>query len=213
MNKIKDMLSLYFVMGSPNCARDPRQVLRESLDGGVTLFQFREKGNGALQGEEKRQLAMELQLICKEKNVPFIINDDVDLAIELQADGVHIGQEDEPIGSVKKKIGSMLLGVSAHNIEEAIVAIEKGADYLGVGPMYETKTKADARDVMGPLMVKKMREEGIEIPIVGIGGITQDNAKEVIEAGADGVAVVSAISLAPSATEAANELIEEMKRS
>ncbi|MFC4322120.1 thiamine phosphate synthase [Litchfieldia salsa] len=213
MNTVRDMLKLYFVMGSPNCTRNPRQVLKESIDGGVTLFQLREKGHGALQGEEKRQLAKELQAICKENNVPFIVNDDVDLAIELQADGVHIGQEDEPIDAVKTKIGSMLLGVSTHNIEEALLAIEKGADYIGVGPMYETKTKSDARDVMGPLMIKNMRSEGIEIPIVGIGGISLGKVRDVMNAGSDGVAVVSAISLANSAKDAAEELMNEIRSS
>jgi thiamine-phosphate pyrophosphorylase len=213
MSSVREMLKLYFVMGSPNCTLDPRKVLKESIDGGVTLFQFREKGNGALQGEEKRQLAKDLQEICKERNVPFIVNDDVDLAIELQADGIHIGQDDEPIEAVRRKIGAMVLGVSAHNIEEALIAIEKGADYIGVGPMYETKTKADARDVMGPLMIKNMREEGIEIPIVGIGGISQGKIKDVMNAGSDGVAVVSAISLADSAKGAAEELMDEIRRS
>ncbi|WP_078549032.1 thiamine phosphate synthase [Litchfieldia alkalitelluris] len=210
MESLKKTLKLYFVMGSPNCDRDPREVLREAIAGGVTLFQFREKGKGALEGLEKKQLAQDLQQICQENNVPFIVNDDVDLAIEIGADGVHIGQEDEPVSEVRAKIGKLILGVSAHDLEEALYAIEKGADYIGVGPMYETKTKEDARDVMGPNMIKEMREAGLVLPIVGIGGIGTGLIRPVIEAGADGVAVVSAISKSVDSKSAAEVLSVEL---
>jgi len=212
MKPITDLLTLYFVMGSQNCKTNPREVLRDALEGGVTLFQFREKGEGSVEGEEKLQLAKDLQRICNEYQVPFIVNDDIDMAIELDADGVHIGQEDEEIELVRKKIGNRILGVSAHSIQEAEIAIQKGADYIGVGPMYQTSTKPDAKEVQGPNGIKTMRTAGISIPIVGIGGITEGNAKEVISAGADGIAVVTAISQVSSPMAAAKHLLEIIKK-
>ncbi len=211
MDSLKDALKLYFVMGSPNCHYDPRQVLKEAIKGGITLYQFREKGTGHLTGDEKRQLAKDLQTICKEHHIPFIVNDEVDLAIELGADGVHIGQEDDAIEEVRAKIGKMILGVSAHTVEEAFTAIQQGADYLGVGPMYETKTKEDAREVMGTEMIRKMRKEGITLPIVGIGGISEGRIEAVMKAGADGVAIVSAISQADDIVDATKCLLHEVK--
>jgi len=212
MKPISELLKLYFVMGSQNCKDDPRDVLRGALEGGVTLFQFREKGEGSLKGDEKLQLAKDLQRICKEYQVPFIVNDDIDLAIELDADGVHIGQEDEAIEVVREKVGNKQLGVSAHNIKEAEIAIQKGADYIGVGPMYQTSTKPDAKEVQGPNGIELMRSAGITIPIVGIGGINELNAKDVIHAGADGIAVVTAISHADSPREASIQLLEKMSK-
>ncbi|MGP4079866.1 thiamine phosphate synthase [Pseudalkalibacillus sp. R45] len=204
---LRELLKLYFIMGSPNCNRDPRDVLRGAIDGGVTLFQFREKGEGALTGDAKREFAMELHEICRKAGVPFIVNDDVALALEIGADGVHVGQEDETIEVVRKKIGSKILGVSAHDVEEARDAVVKGADYIGVGPMFATKTKADAREVRGPEMIERIREAGITLPIVGIGGIQASNAGEVMSAGADGVSVISAISQAEDPKRAAREFI------
>jgi thiamine-phosphate pyrophosphorylase len=211
MHSLKDLLTLYFVMGSPNCKQDPRHVLREAIQGGITLFQFREKGIGCLYDKEKRELAMDLQLICRQFSIPFIVNDDVKLAIDLDADGVHIGQEDKSIEDVRKIIGNKILGVSAHNIEEAKIAVEKGADYLGVGPMYVTKTKTDTRKVQGPQLIRKMRKADITIPIVGIGGISISKVNIVINNGADGVAIISSISQSNSPQKAAHNLMSKLK--
>lgn len=192
---IKDALKLYFIMGSPNCHRDPVNILEEAIHGGISLFQFREKGQGALSGAEKKKLATALQQVCKEANIPFIVNDDIDLAVEIDADGVHIGQEDEAASSVRKRIGAdKWVGVSAHTIEEAERAIKDGADYLGLGPIYPTSSKDDAESVKGTAIIRQFREHGFSIPLVGIGGITSTNAAAVMEAGADGVSVISAIS-------------------
>ncbi|ASL63194.1 TPA: thiamine phosphate synthase [Bacillus cereus] len=211
--KMSKLLQVYFIMGSNNCTKDPLAVLKEALDGGVTLFQFREKGEGSLIGEDRVRFAKELQTLCKEYSVPFIVNDDVELAIELDADGVHVGQDDEGITSVREKMGDKIIGVSAHTIEEARFAIEHGADYLGVGPIFPTSTKKDTKAVQGTKGLAYFREQGITVPIVGIGGITIENTAAVIEAGADGVSVISAISLAESAYESTRKLAEEVKRS
>lgn len=190
---MRESLRMYLVMGSVNCLSDPEQVLIEALAGGVSIFQFREKGEGALCGEQRLALARKLQACCRQAGVPFIVNDDVELALALDADGVHIGQDDESADSVRERIGNRILGVSAHTVEEASLAILQGADYLGVGPIYPTQSKDDAKEVQGPGIVRKLRAAGIELPIVGIGGITEARVEEVIRAGADGVAVISAI--------------------
>ncbi|WP_027409143.1 thiamine phosphate synthase [Anoxybacteroides tepidamans] len=203
---MKEQLRVYFIMGSNNCEKNPLKVLEEAIAGGITIFQFREKGKGALLGKEKYALAKELQAICRKHGIPFIVNDDVELALALDADGVHIGQEDEQADVVRQKIGGKILGVSAHNLEEAKRAIEQGADYLGVGPIFPTNTKEDAKEVQGVAVLRRMREYGLSVPIVGIGGIAPSNAKEVIASGADGVAVISAISLAASPRERAQLL-------
>ncbi|MFE7377016.1 thiamine phosphate synthase [Bacillus cereus] len=210
--KMSKLLQVYFIMGSNNCTKDPLSVLKEALDGGVTLFQFREKGEGALIGEDRVRFAKEVQALCREYGVPFIVNDDVELAIELDADGVHVGQDDEGITSVREKMGDKIIGVSTHTIEEARWAIENGADYLGVGPIFPTSTKKDTKAVQGTKGLAHFREQGIPIPIVGIGGITIENTASVIEAGADGVSVISAISLAESAYESARKLAEEVNK-
>ncbi|QWH15987.1 thiamine phosphate synthase [Bacillus mycoides] len=212
-HNMSKLLQVYFIMGSNNCMRDPLAVLKEALEGGVTLFQFREKGEGALTGEKRLQFAKEVQALCKEYNVPFIVNDDVDLALKLDADGVHVGQDDEGITSVREKMGNKVIGVSTHTIEEAHWAIENGADYLGVGPIFPTSTKKDTKAVQGTKGLKYFREQEITIPIVGIGGITIENTASIIEAGADGVSVISAISLAESAYESTKKLAEEVNKS
>jgi thiamine-phosphate pyrophosphorylase len=203
---LREALKVYFIMGSPNCKDNPVQVLKEGIEGGITLFQFREKGTGALTGDRKVELAKELQQICRENQIPFIINDDIQLAIALNADGVHIGQEDDHIEEVRKQIGDRILGVSVHTYEEAMAAMEGGADYFGIGPVFPTKTKEDAKPSNGTKLIEELRERGITLPIVGIGGITAENARTVIQAGADGVSVITAISHASSVTEAAKAL-------
>ncbi|MDQ0971083.1 thiamine-phosphate pyrophosphorylase [Neobacillus niacini] len=204
---IKEALKVYFIMGSPNCKDNPARVLQEAIEGGITLFQFREKGTGALTGNAKVDLAKELQQICREHEIPFIINDDIDLALELNADGVHIGQEDQPVAEVRKKIGQdKIIGVSVHSYDEAMNALEGGADYFGIGPVFPTKTKEDTKPSNGTKLIEELRDRGVSIPIVGIGGITAENAGSVIQAGADGVSVITAISHADSVTEAAKNL-------
>ncbi|MFC4182129.1 thiamine phosphate synthase [Saccharococcus thermophilus] len=210
---MREQLKVYFIMGSVNCAKPPAEVLAEAIAGGITLFQFREKGSGALVGEQKYELAKQLQHICREHGIPFIVNDDVELALALDADGVHIGQEDEDARIVRAKIGDKILGVSAHNLEEARAAMDAGADYIGVGPIYPTKSKEDAKKAQGPEIIRLLRRHGIAIPLVAIGGVTADNAGEVIAAGADGVSVISAIASASSPETAARQLVRAVQSS
>lgn len=205
---MRDLLHLYFVMGSVNCRLEPGTVLAEAIAGGVTMFQFREKGLGALVGEDQRILGARLRDICRAHGIPFIVNDDVKLALELDADGVHIGQEDGDARLVRSKIGDRILGISTHDVGEVRRAIADGADYVGVGPMFPTSTKQDAREVCGPAMIERIRAEYPQFPLVGIGGIKVDNIADVRRAGADGAAVISAISDAPDPRVAAERLAQ-----
>ncbi|MBR0602680.1 thiamine phosphate synthase [Bacillus safensis] len=204
--QIKQQLSVYFIMGTANSTRQLLDVVKEAIQGGVTMFQFREKGEKALQGEEKKQLARQIQALCQEANVPFIVNDDVQLAIDLDADGVHVGQEDTNAKDVRQRIGNKILGVSTHNLDEVKQAMKDGADYVGMGPVYPTETKKDTRSVQGVSLITEVRRHGLQIPIVGIGGITYDNAAPVIQAGADGISIISAISQSTDPKKAAEKL-------
>ncbi|MEB3101975.1 thiamine phosphate synthase [Ferviditalea candida] len=197
-------------MGSANCLRDPLETARHAIQGGVGLIQFREKGPGCLEGAEKIRLAQELQAICRENGVPFIVNDDLELACMLDADGIHIGQEDEPMERVRRSMSGKIVGVSVHNLAEAVQAVRDGADYLGAGPMYPTATKKDAREVQGPALIRELRAGGITAPLIGIGGINPANAGCVIHAGADGIAVITAVTAADSPYAAAEQLSRAM---
>ncbi|MEN1989593.1 thiamine phosphate synthase [Paenibacillus hubeiensis] len=207
MERVRRAMRLYLVMGSVNATHDPVEVLRQAIAGGITLFQFREKGTGALTGTARIALAERLREVCGQHSIPFIVNDDVELAVALQADGVHVGQDDADAALVRARIGpGRMLGVSAHSVTEARRAVQAGADYLGVGPMYPTRSKADAHAVLGPAGIAELRAAGIAVPLVGIGGIAADTAAAVMAAGADGVAVISAVAGAADVRAAAAEL-------
>ncbi|MNO33237.1 Thiamine-phosphate synthase [compost metagenome] len=210
-NRMRSCLQMYLVIGSINCKAEPLQVLKEALAGGTTLVQYREKGEEALVGEAKQALALQLQAACREAGVPFIVNDDVELALSIDADGVHIGQDDENAREVRGRIANRILGVSAHTVEEAKLATLHGADYLGVGPIYPTQSKADAHAVQGPAILRDMLDQGVQLPLVGIGGITAERAAEVIRAGADGVAVISAVTRAVDVRRAVVDILHSIE--
>lgn len=167
--------------------------VREALEGGVTLVQYRAK---TASGAEMYAEALQLKALCDSFNVPLIINDRLDIAMAVGAAGVHLGQDDLPCAAARKILGEdYLIGVSAHNPAEAKAALQSGADYLGCGAVFGTATKAD---------VKKLGTEGLAaickakgLPVVGIGGVTADNYREVRAAGADGAAIVSGILAQP----------------
>ncbi|GIP18501.1 thiamine-phosphate synthase [Paenibacillus montaniterrae] len=188
-----EQLAVYFVMGSINCKgmQTPLQVLEDALQAGITIFQLREKGKGALQGAELEQFARQCQSLCRQYSVPFIVNDDIDLALKLGADGVHVGQEDEALLEVKQKLPHAIIGVSVHTEQEMQQAVAGGANYVGIGPIYATSSKEDARPAAGVGFLQSMRQQYGNFPIVAIGGITGENAAIVKQAGADGVAVIS----------------------
>lgn len=186
-------LAVYLIMGTPNCVEDPLVVLKDALEAGVTMFQLREKGDGALKGDELEGFARQCQEICKSYKVPFIINDDVELALKLHADGVHVGQDDIALTEIREKFTGRIVGVSVHTQQELEGAIKGGADYVGIGPIYETRSKSDAKAPAGLTFLRHARGLLPDFPIVAIGGITPENAHEPLQAGADGVAIISAI--------------------
>ena len=164
-------------------------VVRESLDGGVTFLQLREKD---LDDEQFYQEAVRLQEMAREYGVPFVVNDNVDIAVRMNADGVHVGQSDMEAGDVRALIGpDKILGVSAQTVEQAILAEKRGADYLGVGAVFPTGSKDDAEEVSYETL--KAICEAVSIPVVAIGGITINNTHELAGSGICGIAVISAI--------------------
>ncbi|MGJ9385503.1 thiamine phosphate synthase [Salipaludibacillus sp. CF4.18] len=207
---LREALGVYFIMGSQNCITSPQKTLDLALNGGVSIFQFREKGEDAFVGTEKRELAKELQVICRKNNISFIVNDDLELVKELDADGIHIGQDDKDLKYVRRAFPDKIIGISAHTLEEVEKAVAGGADYLGVGPIYATETKKDTKEVKGTTLIEQIRDHGYTIPIVGIGGINAKRTQEVILAGADGVSVITAISKAESPEKASQEIKSEV---
>ena len=178
------------------------EQVEKSLKGGVTFVQLREK---KLDEESFLQEAIEIKELCKKYNVPFVINDNVDIAIKMDADGVHVGQSDMEAGDVRKKLGpDKIIGVSAQTVEQAILAEKHGADYLGVGAVFPTGSKDDAEDV--PFETLKAICEAVSIPVIAIGGITKDNVKELAGSGICGIAVISAIFASKDIEAATKEL-------
>ena len=165
------------------------EQVESALKGGVTCVQLREKNQSE---EEFLREAIEISSLCKKYNVPFIINDNVKIAIECCATGVHVGQDDCEVSEVRKRVrDEMIVGVSAHNVEEAKKAVASGADYLGVGAVFSTSTKADT-DVLSFETVKAI-SSAVDVPVVAIGGINRDNILKLKGTGVDGAAIVSGI--------------------
>lgn len=165
----------------------------EALEGGVTLVQYRAK---TASSAEMYAEAMQLKALCDSFNVPLIINDRLDIAMAVGAAGVHLGQDDLPCAAARKILGEdYIIGVSAHNPAEAKAALQSGADYLGCGAVFGTATKADVKKLGTEGLTAICREKGL--PVVGIGGVTADNYREVRAAGADGAAIVSGILAQP----------------
>ena len=199
----RDSLRLYAVTDRAWLnGRTLGQVVRESITGGATLIQHREKNLGY---EVFKYEALEIQRLCREHDIPFIVNDNVNLAREVDADGVHVGQEDMDAGSVRRLIGAgKILGVSVRTPEEAVRAEAQGADYLGAGAVFHTGSKSDAVDITH----EALREicEAVKIPVVAIGGISLKNARELAGTGIAGLAVISAIFASPDIAAASREL-------
>lgn len=177
-------------------------VVRESLEGGVTMLQLREK---TLEEPAFLQEARELQALCRAYHVPFIVNDNVDIALAMDADGVHVGQSDMEALDVRAKLGpDKIIGVSAQTVEQALLAEKHGADYLGVGAVFPTGSKADAEEVSFDTL--KAICQAVSIPVVAIGGISRGNVARLAGSGICGVAVISAIYGAADIRAAAQEL-------
>ena len=184
------------------------EVVEESLKGGVTFLQLREK---ELDSETFLEEALKIKDVCRKYKVPFIINDNVDVSVASDADGIHIGQEDAAIGDVRKRVGAgKIIGVSAQTVEQAVLAESQGADYLGVGAVFKTGSKDDAEDVS----LETLREicDAVSIPVVAIGGITENNLSLLKGSGIAGIAVISAIYAKPDIQKTSERLKEAVLR-
>jgi thiamine-phosphate pyrophosphorylase len=197
---------------SLSAGRSTREVVAAAIAGGVDVVQLREKDRSA---RERYHLGRKFRGLTREAGVTFVVNDRVDLAQAVDADGVHLGDEDLPIPVAREILGEdAIIGRSVSFVEDAVTAERAGADYLGVGAVYSTGSKDDIDDdehEIGPERVAAIAD-AVDIPVVGIGGITADNAGSVVEAGADGVAVITAITRADDPEIATRELGEAVER-
>ena len=187
--------------------RDLAYLAQEAIEGGADMIQLRDKDSSA---SEILKVGRAIRDLTRKKKIPFIINDRVDIAVAVGADGVHLGQDDLPIEAARSMMGSgKLIGLSTHSLPQALEAEKKGADYIGVGPIFSTPTKPDYRAV-GIDLIREVRDK-IKIPFVVIGGIDESNIDEVIAAGARRVAVVRAVCGAKDVRGASERLKERIK--
>lgn len=181
--------------------------VEKAIKGGATFIQLREK---KLDTRSFLMEARQIKALCEKYHVPFVINDSVEIALAIDADGVHVGQSDMEALEVRQRLGAdKIIGVTAKTVEQAVLAQEHGADYLGVGAVFPSSTKADAKEISHNLL----REicNAVTIPVVAIGGITSQNIIELKGAGIDGIAVVSAVFAQKDITAAAKELREKVE--
>ena len=192
--------------------RSHLEVMRAAIEGGATAIQLRDKEATT---RELVEVGRALRELARQRGVAFIVNDRVDVALAVDADGVHVGQDDMPARLARKLLGlDKIVGVSASTVEEALQAQADGADYVSASPVFSTPTKPDAAPPTG-LEGLRAFVEALRVPVVAIGGINEGNVGEVIKAGAAGVAVISAVVAAPDVAEAARRLrqrIEEARK-
>lgn len=203
---MKETLKLYLVTEESVPLDQLLTIVEEAIKGGVTCVQLREKTNSGKLFFEK---AVKLKELTSRYEVPLYINDRVDIALATNADGIHVGQEDLPIAEIKRIVPpTMLVGVSAGTVEEALAAEKDGADYIGVGAVFPTKSKDNAK--LLPTGELERIIAAVSIPVVAIGGIKLENIVEIRDSGIAGVAVVSEIMKAENPCEAAEALIKEI---
>ena len=190
-----DEIQLYcFSPGKYLKDRDPVELVSEQIRGGADVIQLREK---EMNTKDRLDLGMKLRKLTRQEGVLFIVNDDIGLALILDADGVHLGQDDIPIRFARPLMKDKIIGVSTHSLSQAQEAVASGADYIGVGPVFETVTKEDREELVGLNLISKINEI-CPIPYIAIGGIGMDNIASLTEEGCHRVAVISDIMLAPS---------------
>ncbi|MEB6278971.1 thiamine phosphate synthase [Staphylococcus gallinarum] len=209
----KQQLKLYFICGTQDIPEVTtiQHVLKEALSAGITMFQFREKGITALRGNDKEKLAIELLELCRAYNVPFIVNDDIELARKIDADGVHVGQDDQSVNVFATQFQDKIIGLSISDEDEYQQSDLTHVDYIGVGPMYQTSSKKDANAPVGPSMIPTLRAHVGDLPIVAIGGIQIDNTNTIMQHGADGVSVISAIAQSSSVLNTVRQFLQTVE--
>ena len=182
------------------------QIAEKALLGGVKFIQYREK---QLSKRESYKIALQLKEITKKFNATLIINDDIDIAMAVDADGVHLGQEDFPVQAARKILGDdKIIGLSTHSFKDAEEAQGSGADYIAIGPIFRSTTK-DVREPLGADIIKEIRKIS-RLPVIAIGGINENNIEDIMKTGADGAAVISAIIAKEDITGAVKEFIRRV---
>ena len=181
------MNGYYFISDEKLSKKGNLNDVKEAVEAGVKVIQYRRKT-----GETKElfEEARELKKLCN--NTTFIVDNRLDIALAVNADGMHLGQTDLPLETARKLLGNKIIGVTVHSVEEALEAEKNSADYLGVSPIFETTTKEDAGKAVGIELIKEIKKVS-SLPLIAIGGITLKNAKQVVEAGADGLCAISAV--------------------
>ena len=188
-NLLLKEIDFYLVTDSGLSKKGTLSDVKEAVEAGCKIVQYREKDRGT---KEMISEAAEIKRICSDKAI-FLVNDRVDVALAVDADGVHIGQDDMPIGIARKLLGeNKIIGLTVHNIDEAIEAEKKGADYVGLSPIFDTETKKEAGGGIGPYKIKEVKN-AIRIPVVAIGGINKENCESVAQNGADSLVAISAV--------------------
>ena len=202
-----DNLFLVLITDRNQCKQPFIDTVRFALKGGIKTVQLREKG---LATNELYSLACELRKITSDFKANLIVNDRVDIALAVEADGVHLGWQSLPFDIVRKLLGfEKLIGVSTHNRQEALQAQEYGADYITFGPIFDTPSKAGFLNPTGPEEIRKLKNK-VEIPVIALGGINKKNVETVLNKGADGIAVISSITQADNPEEAARCLCNKI---
>lgn len=203
---LRKKLRKYFIMGSQNCHRDPVEVLQEAAEAGITAFQYREKGAGALDGEAKLELGLRLREICSQHDILFLVNDDVELVEPLSVDGIHVGQDDLSAQVIRERWPDIIIGLSISNTVELEQSPISFINYIGAGPIFKTTSKEDAESPVGTKWINTLKKKVPHLPIVGIGGITTENGGSVMAAGADGISFISAVTEAENIKDAVAKL-------
>jgi len=207
MTNLKD-IDFYFITDSRLTKKGIIKDVKSAIDAGVKIIQYREKDKST---KEMISEAAKIKDICKEKAI-FLINDRVDVALSVNADGVHLGSEDIPYNMARILLGhDKIIGLTVHNIEEAIYAETIGANYVGASPIFKTTTKLDAGKAAGLKLIKDIKKK-IDIPIVAISGIDLYNIKDVIEAGADSAVAISAVVTKDDVTKECEKFINMIKK-
>jgi len=210
MNKKQTLarVNLYVIADKKICRdKDIEEVVIQAIEGGAQMIQYRDKESS---DREFLEVASGLQNICKRRKIPFIVNDRVDIAAYLKVDGVHLGQDDLPPGIARKILGSSkIIGISTDNIDQAKEAEKHGADYVGIGPIFDTATKKIEKPI--GLEIIKQAKESLKIPFFPIGGINLENLDQVIEAGSKRIAVGSAVICASNVKTATKGLLDKIQ--
>lgn len=197
---------LYFVTDNKLSKQGIFKDTEQIIGAGCKTIQYRENEKNS---KEMLAEAMQIKKICKEKNALFIVNNRVDIALAVDADGIHLGQEDMPLAVARKLLGKKILGVTIHSIEEAKKAEQDGADYVSVSPIFETTTKKDAGAPAGTQLIKKTKI-AVKVPVVAIGGINEQNLQQVLDSGADSIVMISAILNSDNVKETTARIIKKI---